>query len=234
MRWPLFGWSPREVRAIEIELSTAQTDDRMSFFVVGSLGARESWCGRPLLGSRPHLLAAGFAARWSDTLAGQPHRLGTLDVHTLDRFMSFGPGAPTRRLAEVRVREAPAYDLLYRSDIGATGVSIQIEVHPGVVGPVVDFLEAEVGLHHPWTEHQSGFLFRFPVTRRFAFPEPRGLGNPYGGGPAGLGRMRSIATFRADSLDVAIVGHPRAPAFDWATQPLSALVGAPRILSLSW
>lgn len=225
--------SERPVRATEVDIARATSVGPMSLFVVAILDDRERWRGRPILDERPFLETAGFARTWSDALKGRPKRFGRLDSHTIDKFVSLESGSTTRGLAEVRIVEALAYDLPYRSEIGATGTSIRIVLRPGAVKPIVEFVEARARSLPPWTQCWSGCVFRFPVRRTFSFPEPRGSDDPYGGGE-GPGGLRDIATVRVDALEMAVVSHPRSPAVNWDTQPLSALVAGPEILGLSW
>jgi hypothetical protein len=224
--WP-FGSRARQVEKAEVPHGTCE--DRLSLFVVVSLRARSSWHGRPLQ-DWPVLETAGFASSWSAALAGRPRRLSGFDGHTIDKFVAFETSTSARSLATVHMRETYAYDMLYRSDIAATGLSIRTELHEQASAAIVELLTTHPAFDHG-AESRSGCVFRFPARRVIVFPEPRGAENPYAAtnGPEPL---KDIGIIRSDLLEVGVTLHPSSPLLDWDTQPLGALL-ASQVLRLS-
>jgi hypothetical protein len=168
----------REVDVRHIEPGARAAADQLSLFVVIYAGGFNT---------------AGFAADWCEALRGRPDRYAKIDGATLDKFVRLTSSGSARCLGHVRIKEILAYDLHYRSEVAATGTSILIELASAAVDPLVEFVEAH-GHLDDWPRHQTRIMLRFPVKRRFAFPESRGSDDPYssGGTDLQLCAIRSI------------------------------------------
>ena len=153
------------------------------------------------------LVSAGFAEGWTLPPSGGPRRHPLLDGQTISEFVTLERNNDSRPLSQVIVREAHAWDWLYRSQIAATGISFCLSLPDEAMDRLIE--KVRIG-EYVWSGGSTlySFAVRLPVRREFAFPEPRASEKPYSEGPD-TKPLRDVAKLGADWIEVAALDSKR-------------------------
>ena len=199
-----------EVRAAQRTEEEWRCADQLSLFLVvrhHHMSAIADWRSSLEVSTYNSLTKAGFADGWTLPLRGGPRRHPLLDGGTISEFVRFERNVRSRHLAQIEVKEAYAWDLHYRSDIYATGVSFCLALQTEAMAALTE--KARAGEFN-WMGDSilCSFVVRVPVRREFAFPEPRATEKPYSDGPAPQ-PLREVGRFSADWIEVASLDSKR-------------------------
>jgi hypothetical protein len=149
----------------------------------------------------------GFSDGDGPTISHRPPRPATLpyDAWCSDRFFRVRQADGARALGTVEVDEAHVYDNRYRGDIDFTGLQLTItlgarapQAYRRYFGTVACDRFHDADGRRLWT---GTFVLRIPA-RPFDFPTPRGSADPWTTGTRAVGRLRSVARFDIDRMDV--------------------------------